>query len=125
MNIQEELIRCRDWIQSALEKGGDTHDFKHIVDGVQSGHMQLWPGERGCAVTEILVYPNKKIFHVFLAGGDQGHGINQIMDMHDDAVEFAKRNDCQGMTVSGRAGWKKILAERGWKQQFVTLAKEL
>jgi hypothetical protein len=28
------------------------------------------------------------------------------------------------MTVSGRAGWKKILAEKGWKQQFVTLAKE-
>ena len=124
MTITEELIKCREWIQLALDKGGDTHDFVDIVDGVISGHMQLWPGERGCAVTEILVYPNKKIFHVFLAGGDQGYGINQIMDMHDDAIEFAKRNDCQGMTVSGRAGWKKILAERGWKQQFVTLAKE-
>ena len=29
-----------------------------------------------------------------------------------DAVEFAKRNNCQGMTVSGRAGWKKILESR-------------
>ena len=86
--------------------------------------MQLWSGERGCAVTEILVYPNKKILHVFLAGGAKGHGIDQITDMHDSAVEFAKRENCQGMTVSGRAGWKKILAERGWKQQFVTLAKE-
>ena len=124
MNVQEELIRCRDWIQSALAKGGDTHDFVDIVDGVISGHMQLWSGERGCAVTEIVVYPNKKILHVFLAGGAKGHGIDQITDMHDSAVEFAKRNDCQGMTVSGRAGWKKILASRGWKQQFVTLAKE-
>jgi len=29
------------------------------------------------------------------------------------------------MSVSGRAGWKKILASRGWEQKFVTLAKEL
>jgi len=124
MSMQDELIKSRDWIQSALDKGGDTHDFKDIVDGVMSGHMQLWSGANGCAVTEILVYPNKKILHVFLAGGKKGHGIDQIMDMHDSAVEFAKRNDCQGMTVSGRAGWKKMLQSRGWKQQFVTLAKE-
>ena len=125
MSMQDELLKCRKWIQSALVKGGDTHDFIDIVDGVQSGHMQLWMGERGCAVTEIIVYPNKKFLHVFLAGGEMGHGIDQITDMHDSAVEFAKRNGCQGMTVSGRAGWKKILASRGWKQQFVTLAKEL
>ena len=124
MTITEELIKCREWIQLALDKGGDTHDFVDIVDGVQSGHMQLWSGANGCAVTEILVYPNKKILHVFLAGGEKGQGIEQITDMHDSAVEFAKRNDCQGMTVSGRAGWKNILASRGWKQQFVTLSKE-
>jgi len=125
MSMQDELLKCRKWIQSALDKGGDTHDFVDIVDGVQSGHMQLWSGERGCAITEILVYPNKKILHVFLAGGDNGHGIDQITDMHDSAVEFAKRENCQGMSVSGRAGWKKILASKGWEQKFVTLAKEL
>ena len=80
MSIQDELLKCRGWIQSALEKGGDTHDFVDIVDKVMSGHMQLWSGANGCAVTEILVYPNKKILHVFLAGGDQGHGIQQITD---------------------------------------------
>jgi hypothetical protein len=127
MNMKKtgtELLRCRKWIQSALDKGGDTHDFKDIVDGVISGHMQLWSGANGCAVTEIIVYPNKKILHVFLAGGTQGHGIDQITDMHDSAVTFAKENGCEGMSVSGRAGWKKILATRGWKQKFVTLAKE-
>jgi len=124
MSMQDELLKCRKWIQSALDKGGDTHDLIDIGEGVQSGHMQLWSGERGCAITEILVYPNKKILHVFLAGGDNGHGIEQITDMHDSAVTFAKENGCEGMTISGRAGWKKILATRGWKQQLVTLAKE-
>ena len=121
---EHELLKCRKWIQSALDKGGDTHDFIDIVDGVISGHMQLWSGASGCAVTEILVYPNKKILHVFLAGGDQGHGIEQITDMHDDAVNWAKAQGCQGMSISGRKGWKKVLESRGWRQQFTTLAKE-
>ncbi len=128
MNMKKtgtELLRCRKWIQSALDKGGDTHDFVDIVDGVMSGHMQLWSGERGCAVTEILVYPNKKILHVFLAGGENGHGIKQITDMHDDAVEWGKAQGCKGMSITGRAGWKKVLEPRGWKQNFTVLTKEL
>ena len=124
MSVSDELLKSREWIQSALDKGGDTHDFKDIVDGVISGHMQLWSGVSGCAVTEILVYPNKKILHVFLAGGDQGHGIKQITDMHDDAVEWGKAQGCVGMTIAGRKGWKKVLESKGWKQQFTTLVKE-
>ena len=70
------------------------------------------------------MYPNKKVLHVFLAGGDQGHGIEQITDMHDDAVAFGKEQGCDGMTVTGRRGWKKVLASKGWTEQFTTLLKE-
>ena len=124
MTLAEELMRCRKWIESALNKGGDTHNFKNVVDGVTSGHMQLWLGANGCAVTEIVVYPNKKVLHVFLAGGDQGQGIEQITDMHDDAVAWGKSEGCIGMTVTGRRGWKKVLEPRGWTEQFTTLIKE-
>jgi hypothetical protein len=124
MKLEEELIRCRKWIQSALDKGGDTHNFKDVVDGIMKGDFQLWLGANGCAVTEIVVYPNKKVLHVFLAGGDQGHGIEQITDMHDDAVAFGKEQGCDGMTVTGRRGWKKVLASKGWTEQFTTLLKE-
>ena len=124
MKLEEELIRSKDWIQSALNKGGNTHEFKDIVDGIISGNMQLWLGANGCAVTEIVVYPNKKVLHVFLAGGDQGQGIEQITDMHDDAMEFGKQQGCIGMTVTGRRGWKKVLQSRGWSEQFTTLLKE-
>jgi|TARA_R100000951_G_scaffold90672_1_gene78968 hypothetical protein len=124
MKLEEELIRCREWIQSALNKGGNTHEFKDIVDGIISGNMQLWLGANGCAITEIVVYPNKKVLHVFLAGGDKGLGIEQITDMHDDAIEFGKQQGCVGMTVTGRKGWKKVLQSRGWSEQFTTLLKE-
>ena len=124
MNITEELMRGKAWIESALKKGGETHDFKDIVDGVLSRHMQLWMGENGCAVTEIIVYPNKKVLHVFLAGGDKGYGIKQITDMHDDAMAWGKQQGCDGMTVAGRKGWKKVLQSKGWSEQFTTLLKE-
>ena len=124
MSLEDELIRCKDWIQSALNKGGDTHDFKDVVDGIMSGNFQLWLGTNGCAVTEIVVYPNKKVLHVFLAGGDQGQGIEQITDMHDDAMAWGKQQGCDGMPVTGRRGWKKVLASKGWKEQFTTLLKE-
>ena len=77
MNLQEELIRCRDWIQSALDKGGD-----------------------------------------------KGHGIGQLTDMNDDAIAWAKAQGCDGMTISGRKGWQRVLESEGWKQQFTTLVKE-
>ena len=105
MNIQEQLMRGKDWIESALKKGGETHDFKDIVDGVLSGHMQLWMGANGCAVTEIIVYPNKKVLHVFLAGGDKGYGIKQITDMHDDAMAWGKQQGCEGKI--GRASCRE------------------
>ena len=124
MSIADELMRGKDWIESALKKGGETHDFKDIVDGVLSGHMQLWMGENGCAVTEVIVYPNKKVLHVFLAGGDKGYGIKQITDMHDDAMAWGILQGCDGMTVAGRKGWKKVLQSRGWSEQFTTLLKE-
>ena len=123
MSIQEQLLNGKTWIESALKKGGETHDFKDIVDGVLSGHMQLWMGSKGCAVTEIIVYPNKKVLHVFLAGGDKGYGIKQITDMHDDAMAWGKEQGCDGMTVAGRKGWKKVLQSKGWTEQFTTLLK--
>lgn len=82
--------------------------------------MQLWAGEDGCAVTEILVYPRKKVLHVFLAGGK----MEQIIDFQKDAIEWAKRQGCTAMTIAGRMGWKKALASYGWKPVFLTLTNE-
>jgi hypothetical protein len=118
--IAEELVRCRFWIESALAYSGGTHEYKDIVDGVLSGHMQLWSGDSGCAVTEITVYPSRKILHVFLAGGD----MDQILDFEESAIKFAKMNGCDAMTLAGRKGWARVHRDRGWKEQFVTLMKE-
>jgi len=120
-SINEELERCKDWIEAALEYSGGTHEWSDIVDGIHSLRYQFWPAERGCAVTEIILFPKKKIFHVFLAGGE----MDQIVDMNDSAAQFAKAQGCDGMSIAGRKGWSRVLKNEGWTESFTTLAKEL
>jgi hypothetical protein len=116
-----ELDRCRQWIENALMYSGGTHEFIDIVNGVLSGTMQLWAGELGCAVTEITVYPRKKILHVFLAGGD----MEQILDFQESAAEFARINKCDSMTIAGRRGWTRVLDKHDWEESFCVMSKEL
>lgn len=117
MNIIEQ---CRPWIDDALEYSGGTHTFEDVYDRILDGKLQLWPAERGCAVTEIVVYPKKKVLHVFLAGGEMG----QIIDMIDSAVAWSKTQGCTSMTIAGRHGWKRVLEKHGYKAVMTVLEKE-
>jgi len=59
--MDNELERCKPWIEAALEYSGGTHDFSDIVEGLRKGVLQLWPTPKGCIVTEIVVYPKKRV----------------------------------------------------------------
>jgi hypothetical protein len=121
ITIYHELQRCRPWIESALERSGGTHLFEDIVKAVVEGRMQLWPADDACAVTEIIVFPRKKVLHVFLAGGK----LETIVDMNDSAEVWARSLGCDGMSIAGRKGWVKVLKKKGWKESFVNLALEV
>ena len=116
----EELVRCRPWIEAALEYSGGTHDFEDVVQSLIDGRMQLWPAPRGCAVTELVVYPKTKALHVFLAGGE----MDQIIEMIDSATEWGKTQGCSSMTIAGRHGWQRVLAEHGYKPVMTVLKKD-
>jgi len=118
--MREELERCKPWIEAALEYSGGTHDFIDIAEGIYKGTLQLWPSPKGCIVTEIVVYPRKRMLNVFLGGGE----LDQILDMHQDVIQWAKAQGCTALTMTGRAGWKKPLAKHGWNQLHSSYIKE-
>ena len=118
--MDKELARCKPWIDAALSYSGGTHGFDDIVAGLQKGKLQLWPTPRGCIVTEIVVYPKKRVLNVFLGGGE----LDQILDMHDDVIEWGKAQGCSALTMSGRFGWKKPLKAHGWEAQHASYVKE-
>jgi hypothetical protein len=119
--IMVDLGAYRGWIEAALEYSGGTHSFDDIAAGIASGHMQLWPTEKACAVTEIVVYPQKKVLHVFLAAGD----LEQITNAIGAVEEWGKAQGCESLTMNGRFGWQRVLNKRGWSPTMVIMERSL
>lgn len=113
-------MQIEKWIRDALEYSGGTHSFEDVLEAIKDSRMQLWAGPRGCLVTEVLVYPQKKVLHIFLAGGE----LDQLTDMHDDVIAWAKKQGCQALSLSGRHGWKKALKPFGWDAKLTYMVKE-
>lgn len=112
---------CRAWIEAALAYSGGTHTFEDVADGIRSGRMQLWPAEDGCCVTEIVVYPRKKVLNGFLAGGDMA----RIVDMIPDIEAWAAAQGCSGVELTGRRGWTRVFAPMGFVEAATVLRKEI
>lgn len=117
--LNKEVLRVRPFIQPALDHGGNTHDYVHIVDGIIAGRLHLWPSENSAMITEFHDFPNKRYLHVFLAGGD----LDEIKAMNPDLEDFAKKCGCAGISLNGRPGWVKALTDLGYgakKLHYVT-----
>lgn len=118
MNIIEAN---RHHIEAALEYSGGTHSFADVEAGVLSGRMQIWPGKQSVAITEIVVYPRKKVLHVFLAGGD----MCELIGMIDSAARWGRTHGCTSLTMSGRKGWERVLSREGWQPVMVVMERAI
>lgn len=117
----EEFMRCQPYIKAALKYTKGTHTIRDIWDGIVTGNFQLWPGEKSAVVTEIQIFPAKKVMHIFLAGGD----LDELLEMERSVRAFAVTIGCNSMSISGRRGWVKIFKGDGWQEVCTTIAKEL
>ena len=106
--LSNDLEKCRPWIEAALEYTGGTHYFDDIVESIAKGTMQLWAAPRGCIVTEIVIYPRKKVLNIFLAGGE----LEQILDMDNDVKEWASTESTMNKYRERyKEEWKAKLSE--------------
>jgi hypothetical protein len=115
------IERYRDMIDSALAYSGGTHTFEDVQELVATGKAQLWPAERGVAVTEIIVYPRKRVLHIFLAAGE----MDQLLDMIESAAQWGRTQGCTSLTMSGRMGWQRVLDKQGFKPVLVTMERAI
>lgn len=122
MDLFDELTRCRNWIEDALQYAGGTHDFKDIAAGVLSDRFQLWPNKNSVVVTEIVVYPKLKDLHYFLAGGN----LDELQQMRPIIEKWGKSVGCTRVSLAGRRGWERtFLKDEGYRPQWFVLSKEL
>lgn len=120
-DIRANFDRCRPWIEAALEYANGTHSIDDIWHGVVAGQYQFWPAEKGCFITEVIDFPQKRVFHVFLAGGE----LRQLRQMVDSLESFANALGCQSIMISGRTGWIRVLRDRGVRPSYQVMVKEL
>lgn len=117
-----ELHRCRKWIEDALQYAQGTHTFNDIAAAVLSDRFQIWPSNNAVVVTEIVVYPQLKDLHFFLAGGN----LDELKAMRPIIESWGKSVGCTRVSLAGRKGWERtFLKDEGYKPNWFVLSKEL
>lgn len=113
----EAWERAKPHIQAALDAGENTHSLEDVFTGLTSGDYQFWHTPVAYCVTEVLDYPQKKVFNFWLAGGDVKVLMNVIEPV---AWSWAQSVGCEmaiGQFVD-RPGWDRVIPpgyEKGWR----------
>ena len=122
MSEEEEFERLRHHVAAALEYSGGTHKVEDIAEGIRRGQFQLWPGKNSVVVTEIIVYPQLKDLHFFLAGGD----LDELRLMRPIIESWGKEIGCSRVSLAGRKGWERtFLKGEGYEPKWFILCKDL
>lgn len=122
MTFEQEWERCRPWLEAALAHSVITHTIDDVKVAIESGEMQLWPGQNAALVTTITHYPRADICSFFLAGGN----LDEILfGLEPHVCAWAKAKGCKVTLVAGRKGWERVLGPNGYTQSAMLLAKEL
>ena len=120
--VVSEFIRCAPWIKAALKHAGGTHNLEDILEGVLKRNYQMWPGVESVVITEIAVFPRKKVLILFLAGGDY----EELRKMLPDLELFGKAEGCSSVSLTGRKGWlRSFLPAEGYEHSAQLMTKEL
>lgn len=109
-------------IESALAYGSGTHTFDDIVELVESGRAQFWPGLNSAVVTQIDRQPRRNVLYFFLAGGN----LAELEAMEPLILEWGREQGCTLAAMLGRPGWERTFMQRsGWKSSLKMFEKEL
>lgn len=122
MSDEEDFERLRHHVAAALEYSGGTHKIEDIAEGISRGQFQLWAGRDSAVVTEIIVYPQLKDLHYFLAGGD----LDELRMMRPIIESWGKEIGCSRVSLAGRKGWERtFLKDEGYEPRWFILCKDL
>lgn len=114
-------MRWQDHIKRALSFQA-THSIEDVEAMVADGDAQLWQGEKSAAVTEIVNFPQAKVLHLWLCGGD----LREITEvMLPKAEAFARAEGCNRLTTAGRIGWDRVMNKHGFTPVASVCAKDL
>ncbi len=93
-----------------------------VLDKVREGTAQLWDAGPGSVlVTQVLGELGGEVVAIWLASGE----LEPLLARHDDIVAWARSRGASKMRITGRAGWVRVLEDRGYKEVARVIEREL
>ncbi len=108
-------------MERMLLLGGGTHTVEDLTHAIARGTMQSWVNGNSWAITQILVFPRKKIVEIFAVVGD----LPELDVLEDRIVDFAREIKADMIRSFGRHGWLKRSKRLGWQCKQMVFVKEL
>ena len=118
--LVEGLRRHKDRIEKTLEYADGTHTFEDVCLSVFQGRCRFWDLGESFLITEIIDFPQMRVYHIWLAGGN----LSDLVAMHPEVQQAARDAGCNRLTINGRPGWLRALKSHGWRDTFSALAKD-
>ena len=114
--------RLAPYIAGALEYADGSHSMADVLQAIEAGRLQFWPGRHSAVLTEIVVAPQQKHLNFFLVGGE----IEELRRMYPLILEWGRKSGCVRATGVGRHGWERLFTKTdGWKTPLVYYSKDL
>ena len=114
-------------VSRALDYSDGKYSLEAIYEALAARDMQLWVATLdhelvACCVTEIIIYPNKKVLTIFASAGV---GLHNWLGCLSPILEWGKSQGCQASEVYGRPGWARVLAKYGFEKIHTVLRAKL
>ena len=113
-----EWNACRQWLAPAMDGDPEEGD---LINDLILGRAQIWRGERGAFVTQLINENGQRLLHVLLGGGD----LLELLQMQVGIAAWGRTMGAHWATIKGRKGWTKALAPFGFTPRDGELWKAL
>lgn len=108
---------------------GGRYDLDDVLRDLQHHQTSLWIAFdsttrviEGAAVVRIADYPKRRLARIEIVGGKR---LRKWADSILQAIEaYARDVGCSGVEASGRLGWERFSAPRGFKAAAVFIEKD-
>ena len=98
-------------LQRALDYQGGLYALPDILERISDGRMQSWVQGNSWAVTQISVYPRRRLLEIVAAVGD----LRDCRILHGKILAFANAMNVDLVAAYGRRGWARDADRQGWK----------
>jgi len=98
-------------LQRALDAQGGLWALHDILERISDGRMQSFVHNNSWIVTQISVYPRRRLLEIVAAIGD----LKDCRLLHGEILAFANRMNVDLVAAYGRRGWARDADRNGWK----------